>query len=131
LAFFIEAYGIIPNAIVLVAIGATLERLGRKDEALEKYRQYLQADPTGPQSASAQAGIDRIATTPGSGAATVGPKVDPPPTPYASPGLPSWAPWAIAGGGLAVVGVAAYFLTRPKKRQKVTAVMANRRRRRR
>jgi len=44
--------------------------------------------------------------------------------PSTGTGMPSWAPWAIAGGGLAVVGVAAYFLTRPKK------VAANRRRRR-
>jgi tetratricopeptide (TPR) repeat protein len=51
---FNEAWGLVPAAAVLVAIGVTLERLGRFQEAAYRLQRYLRENPDGDRRTFAQ-----------------------------------------------------------------------------
>lgn len=130
LAAFRQAYQTFQNPTVLVAIGNTLERLGRLEEAAAVYRDYLRLDPHGADVARAQTALRTISAGVPIRTTTSTPVVDtrvaePPPalpqSPYDASGIDSIAVIGIAAAGVVGVGIAAWLLSRRSR--------ANRRRR--
>lgn len=54
LRYFTDAFSTLPKAVVLIAIGATMQRLGRFQDASYRYQRYLREYPSGPDRARAQ-----------------------------------------------------------------------------
>lgn len=133
---FQAAYRTYTRPEVLVAIAESLEKLGRTSEAIEKLRDYLRRDPSGPLAENARARLDRLLPPETPVAPSVPPSVregaPAAPPPGGAPPMPeayargsTVGIWVATGVGIAALVGLGFWLSRPKKPK------ANRRRRRR
>lgn len=51
---YTEAWGIVPNPVVLISIGVTMQRLGRFQDASYRFQRYLRENPHGEERERAQ-----------------------------------------------------------------------------
>lgn len=125
LSAFQDAYRAIPNPVVLVAMATALERLGRFQEARQKYEDYLRLDPEGaerPRAMKAIAQIDKALEKPDA-PPVAAPAL--PPEPYTADQGTTIGVWVVTGVG--VVGLIGAAIWASRRRR----VRPNRRRRRR
>lgn len=58
--YFTDAWSTIPHPAVLLAIGSSLQRLGRFQEAAYRFQRYLRENPDGPERERAQTGLAEV-----------------------------------------------------------------------
>ena len=121
LSLFQDAYRTAHEPLVLVAIGATLTAMGRGDEAVGQYRDYLRLDPNGPQVANVRQYLTELAARRPDDSKSA-PEEAPVPPPLVSAGpfeirdTDTLVLVGIAGAGVVAIGIAAWFLSRRKSR---------------
>lgn len=106
LARFQQAYVLTRRPELLVNVGASFQQLGRRDDAIATYRQYLAAMPDPPNRAEIEARIAQLQATP---VAVVPPSTGPV---VSAPAAPLW-PWVAVGAGAALAVGGAVMLAVP------------------
>jgi len=127
---YLQAYAIVPLAVLLSNVGAEYQKLAKPVEALKYFCMYLEKDPTGNSATYATAQAKTLQLELGNEGVTDDdvckpkPEPAPAPEPVPEPVAPTTAPvtsssdrggglriagLAIGGAGLAAVGVGVYF----------------------
>ena len=106
LARFQQAYVLTRRPELLVNVGASFQQLGRRDDAIATYRQYLATMPDPPNRAEIEARIAQLQAMPAAAPVVT------PPGGVVAPSAPLW-PWVALGAGAALAVGGAVMLAVP------------------